>query len=125
MDSHAQSVVEISRGCSKNFMGSGGGSEQAKEAIRSAILGRIRVDHSREEVSGFQRDGHSSHGDSPNSKADPNYGADSEMQCALELQGGHSRHTEVHANLKARLDGIQGPIEEDGVEYGGSGGNEY
>ena len=125
MDSHTQSVVEISHGCSTNFVGSGGGSEQAKEAIRSATLGRIRVDHSGEEACGFQRDGHSSHVEPPNSKADPNYGADSEMQCALELQGGHSRHTEVHANLKARLDGIQGPIEEDGVEYGGSGGNEY
>ena len=85
MDSHAQSVVEISRGCSKNFMGSGGGSEQAKEAIRSAILGRIRVDHSREEVSGFQRDGHSSHGESPNSEADPNYGASTKMRRAPEL----------------------------------------
>ena len=85
MDSHAQSVVEISRGCSKNFIGSGEGSEQAKEAIRSAILGRIWVDHSRKEVSGFQRDGHSSHGESPNSEADPNYGTSSEMQCALEL----------------------------------------
>ena len=60
-------------------MGSGGGSEQAKEAIHSATLGQIRVDHSGKEASGFQRDGHNSHGESPNSKADPNYGADSEM----------------------------------------------
>ena len=83
------------------------------------------MDHSREEASGFQRDGHGSHGESPNSEADPNYGTGSKIRCALKLQGGHSRHTEVHANLEARLDGIQGPIEEDGVEYGGSSDNEY
>nr|POE44756.1 hypothetical protein CFP56_75799 [Quercus suber] len=39
LDSHAQSVVEISHRCSKNLVGSGGGSEQATEAIRSAPLG--------------------------------------------------------------------------------------
>lgn len=62
MDSHAQSVVEIYHGRSRDFLESGGGSEQAKEAIRCAPLGRIRVDHSREEASGFQRDGYGSHG---------------------------------------------------------------
>ena len=79
MDSHAQSVVEIPHGCAEDLVGSVGGVEQAKEAIRGASLGRIRVDHSREEAGGFQRDGHSTLGKSPNSETDPNYGSGVEM----------------------------------------------
>nr|POF24157.1 hypothetical protein CFP56_06240 [Quercus suber] len=115
IDSHAQSVVEISHGCSRNLVGSGGGSKQATKAIHSAPLGRIQVDHSREEVGGFQRDGHDSYGEPPNSETNPNHGAGA----------GHPRHAETHVNLEARLGGVQRPIEENGVEYGGSGGNEY
>ena len=125
MDSHAQSVVEISHGCSRNLMGSGGGSEQETEAIRSAPLGRIRVDHSREEAGGFQRDGHGSYGEPPNSENDPNHGSGTGMRCASELQRGHPRHIEAHVNLEARLGSVQRPVEENGMEYGGSGENEY
>ena len=51
--SHAQSVVEVPHGYSRGLVGSSEGIEQAEEAIRCASLGRIRVDHSREETSGF------------------------------------------------------------------------
>ena len=77
-----------------------------------------------ERVGGLQRDGHGSLGKSPNSKTDPNYGSGAEMRYASELQRGHPRHPETHDNLEARLGGIQGSAEKNGVEYGGSGSNE-
>lgn len=118
-------MVKISHRCSRDFLGSGGGFEQAKEAIRGAPLGRIRVDHSRKEASGFQRDGYGSHEESPNSETNPNHGSSAEMRRTSELQRGHPRHFETHDNLEARLGGIQRPVEENRVEYGGNGGNEY
>lgn len=77
-------MVEISYGCFKDFMGSGGRFEQAKEAIRCAPLGLIQVDHSRGEASGFQRDGYGSHRESPNSKTNPNHGSGAEMRRTSE-----------------------------------------
>jgi len=124
MGSNTQSVVELPHECAGDLMRSVKGVEQAKEAIRDAPLGRIRVDHSREEVGGLQRDGHGTPGKPPNSKVDPNYGSGVEMRCAFELQRGHHRHSETHDNLEARLGGIQRPAEKNGVEYGGSSSNE-
>ncbi|XP_075633855.1 uncharacterized protein LOC142606378 [Castanea sativa] len=93
---------------------------QAKEAIHCAPLGRIRVDHSREEACGFQRDGHDTHGKSSNSKIDPNHGSGEDMQCTSELQRGYLGHSEAYDNLETGLGDVQGSFEEDGVEYGGS-----
>ena len=107
-----------------DLVGSIRGVEQAKEAIRDAPLGRIWMDHSREEVGRLQRDGHGSPGKSPNSETDPNHGSGAEMQYASELQGGHPRHPEIHDNLEARLGGIQGFAKKNRVEYGGSGRND-
>ena len=125
MVSHAQSVVEVPHGYSRGLVGSGGGAEQAKEATCCASLGRIRVDHSREETGGFQRDGHGTLGKSPNFEIDPNYGFGEEMRCTSELQRGYPGHSEAHDNLEAGMGGIQGSFKEDGVVYGGSSGNEY
>ena len=123
--SHAQSMVEVPHGYSKGLVGSSGGIEQAEEAIRCALLGRIRVDHSREETSGFQGDGYDTFGKSPNFEIDPDYGSGEEIRCASELQKGYLGHFEAYDNLEARMGCIQGAFEEDGVEYGGSNDNEY
>ena len=84
--SHVQSVVEVPYGCFRGLVGNGEGAEQTKEAISCALLGRIQVDHSREEACGFQRDGHDTHGKSSNTKIDPNYGSGEEMQCTLNCR---------------------------------------
>nr|POE60007.1 hypothetical protein CFP56_03600 [Quercus suber] len=101
------------------------GVEQAKEAIRDAPLGRIRLDYSGAEVGGLQRDGHGSPGKPPNSEVDPNDGSGANLRCASDLQRGHHRHFETHDHLEAKLDGIQRPAEKNGVEYGGSSSHEY
>ena len=124
MGPHTQSVVEFPNGCAGDLVGSIRGAKQAKEAIRDAPLGRIWMDHSREEVGGLQRDGHGSLVKSPNSETDPNYGSGAEMRYAFELQRGHPRHPETHDNLEARLGGIQGSAKKNGVEYSGSDSNE-
>ena len=124
MGSDTQSMLELPHGCAGDLVRSVKGDEQAKEAIHDAPLGRIRVDHSREEVGGLQRDGHGTPGKPPNFEADPNYGYGVEMRCASELQRGHHRHSETHENLEAGLGGIQRLTEKNGVEYGGSGSNE-
>ena len=123
--SHAQFVVEVPHGYSRGLVGSSGGIEQAEEAIRCASLGRIWVDHSREETGGFQGDGYGTFGKSPNFEIDLDYGFGEEIRCAFELQRGYLGHFEAYDNLEARMGCIQGASEEDGVEYGGSSGNEY
>ena len=47
------------------------------------------------------------------------------MRCSSELQRGYPGHFEAHDNLETGMGFIQGASEEDGVEYGGSSGNEY
>ena len=105
-------------------MGSSGRTKQAEEAIRCASLGRIRVDYSREEASGLQGDGYGSLGEPPDPEIDPDYGSSKEMRCVSELKRGYSGHLEVYDGLETRLGCIQGTSEGDGVEYGGSSGNE-
>ncbi|KAL0000882.1 hypothetical protein SO802_014663 [Lithocarpus litseifolius] len=125
LEPHTQPVVEVSYGCSSGLNGGIRGVEQAAAAISHATLGRIGLDHSGKEASGFQRSSHDSYGKSSNSKAHPNSCSSAAMQCTPLLQGGNSRHFEIHDDLETRLDGIQGYTEEDGMEYGGSSCNEY
>lgn len=106
-------------------MGSGGGAEQAKAAISHAPLGRIRVDHLREEACGFQKDGHGPHGAPSNSETDPNHDFGVEMRCAFKIQRRYSRHSETHDNLEAGLGGIHRSFKKDGVKYGGGNNNEH
>ena len=121
---HAQPVVEVPHGYTGGFVGSSGRTKQAEETIRCASLGQIRVDYSREEASGLQGDGYGSLGEPPDPEIDPDYGSSEEMRCTSELQRGYSRHLEVYDGLETRLGCIQGASEGDGVEYGGSSGNE-
>ena len=122
---HTQPVVEVPHGCSSGLDGGIGGVKQAVAAISCAPLGRIELDHPGKEAGGFQRSSHGSYGESPNSKAHPNSCSSAEMQCTPLLQGGHNRHSEIYDDMETRLDGVQGYIEEDGMEYGGNNCNEY
>ena len=122
---YTQSVVEVSNGCAGGLGGNVGEVEQAKEAISHASLGRIRVDHSREEARGFQRNGHGTHGEPSNAENVSNYGSGEDLRRTAELQRGYNWHPEAHDHLEAELESIQGSSEEDGMEYGGSSCNEY
>nr|POE54099.1 hypothetical protein CFP56_73770 [Quercus suber]POE64412.1 hypothetical protein CFP56_12457 [Quercus suber] len=92
---------------------------EAITAINRASLGRIRVAYTREEASGFQKDGHDPHGELPNFEVDSNHGSCIEMQRALVLQKGRNGHSKIHDDMEARLGCVQGSTEEDGMEYGG------
>ena len=111
-------MVKILHRCIGDIVGSSGGTEQAKVVISRATLGLIQVGHTREEASGFQGDGHSSLRKPPNLEADLTHGSGAKVQCTPELQREDFGYSKTHDNLEARMGGVQGPIEKDGMEYG-------
>lgn len=111
-------MVEVLHGRTRNIMGSGRGVEQAKATISCATLGRIWMDHTREETGQFQGDGHSPLGKPPNLEVDSTHGAGAKVRCTPELQRGDYRYPETHDHLETKMGGVQGSIEKDGLEYG-------
>nr|POE46462.1 hypothetical protein CFP56_59012 [Quercus suber] len=124
VEPHTQPVVEVPHGHSSSFLGSSRGAEQATMTISCAPLGRIRMDNTRKETSGFSGNGYDSHRELSNIEIDPNHGSSAKVRCTTVLQGGYSRHTEVYDHMETRLDSFQKPFEEDGMEYGGVSDNE-
>ncbi|KAF3973652.1 hypothetical protein CMV_002946 [Castanea mollissima] len=84
--------------------------------INRATLGRIQVDHTREEASGFQGNGHSSLGKSSYLEADSTYGSGAKVRGTPKLQRGDFRYSKTHDNLEAGMGSVQRPIEKDGLE---------
>ena len=83
------------------------------------------MDHSREEISGLQGNGHNSLRKSPNLEDDPTHGSSDKVRCTPELQRGDFKYFEIHDDLEARMGGFQRPFEEDGMEYDRHSLNEY
>ena len=83
------------------------------------------MDHSREEISGLQGNGHNSLRKSPNLEANPTHGSSDKVRCTPELQRGDFGYSEIHDDLEARMRGVQRPFEEDGMEYGRHSLDEY
>nr|POE45006.1 hypothetical protein CFP56_79717 [Quercus suber] len=104
MEPHTQPVVEVHHGHSSGFLGSSRGVEQAMTAISHAPLGRIRLDNTGKETSGFSRNGYDTHGELSNIEIDPNHGPSAEVRHTVVLQGGYSGHTEVYDHMETRLD---------------------
>ncbi|KAF3956390.1 hypothetical protein CMV_018479 [Castanea mollissima] len=88
----------------------------------SIKTGLLPLDHPAwgKEVGGFQGSGNSSYGESPNAKASADSSSCEEMQHANLLQGGCSGNPEIYDGLEIRMEEFQGPLKENGMEYGGA-----
>nr|POF06015.1 hypothetical protein CFP56_47729 [Quercus suber] len=104
-------------------LGGDEGIEQAEKAICDAPLRQIRVVNPGKEVGGFQGNGNSSHGESPNAKASADFSSCEDMRHANLLQGGCRGNLEVFNGLETEMEEFQGPIEEVRMESGGSSSN--
>ena len=82
MGSDPQPLVDFYHKHASYVLGGGGGTEQAEKALCGAPLWRIQVDNSGKEVGGFQGNGDSSHGESPNAKASADSSSCEEMRHA-------------------------------------------
>lgn len=76
--------------------------------------------HPGKEISGLQRYGHNSHGESSYVEADPN--SSPVQRCDILLC---CREDKVYDEMEAGMDGVQGSFEEDGMKYGGGSHDEF
>ena len=82
------------------------------------------MDNSGKEVGGFQGNGDSSHGESPNAKASADSSSGEYMRHANLLQGGCRGNPEVYDGLETKMEEFQGTIKEVRMKYDGSSRNE-
>lgn len=73
--------------------------------------------NSQKEGGGFQRHDNCLSGELPKLKPYPDPYACYKMRPANLLQRGHNRDFEVHGDLETGVGGIQGAVEEFGMEY--------
>ena len=116
--------MEVSHRHTLDNRGRGIDIEQAKKAIGSATLGRIRVAGPREESNRLQGDSLISHGKFPNNEVVSDLNPSSKMRSFAMLQGRHNENFEIHDSVDAGLGGIQGHTKEIGIEHDGDSTND-
>lgn len=113
----SKSMVEVSHRHAVDFWKGSIGVEQAKMAISCAPLGRIGLTCPREESDRSQGFGLNASGEYTYDEAVPDSQPNQEVQSSIMLQWRNSGDLELLGGVEARLGGIQGPVEEVGMEH--------
>ena len=98
--------------------------EQARKAISSASLRRIRMDCAGEESHRFQGNSHLAYGELPKFETVPNPQYSQEMRSSGNMPGGYSGDPEVFDSVETGLDGFHGPSDDNGMEHDGGSSND-
>lgn len=113
-------MVEIHKGCSIAILGRSGSFELAEKAIGNASLRRIQMVNTGKETTGLEGNGNNINGEPSNVEADTSSCSSKELRCADMLQGRYGGNTEIHDNMETEVEELEGIIEDDRMEYGGS-----
>ena len=110
-------MVEVSNRHTINLKKGSAGVEQAKAAISSAPLGRIGLACPREESDRFQGVGLNASGEYAYVEVVLDSQPSQEVRSSGMLQRRNSRDLELLGGVEVGLGGVQGPVEEAGMEH--------
>ena len=117
MGNNAKPLVEVFHRSTSDHKEGSRGLEQVKEAFGSALLGRIRMGSPREEGDRLQGISNDSPRECANNEADSDSQNSQAMRSSSLLQGGNSGNLELSSGMEARLGGVQGSAEKNGMKH--------